>query len=74
MTKILTDFQICIFKSHNKNVCLVYISYSDQYNVYTDYFSIYANLCAPKSRKSTCPGFDLVTPLHLNLTPNLITN
>ena len=40
------------------------------YSTYTDYFSIYANLCAPKSRKSTCPGFDLVTPLHLNLTPN----
>ena len=28
------------------------------------FFSIYDNVCAQKSLKHTCPGFDSVVPLH----------
>ena len=30
---------------------------------HTDFFSVYANVCAQKSLKRTFPGFDPVTPL-----------
>ena len=59
------------FKFHNENVCLVYISYSDQYQLLDmyyssciDYFSSHANLCAQKSWKHTFTGFNPVTPLQ----------
>ena len=32
----------------------------------TNFFSIHANVCAQKSWKITCPGFDPVTPVLSN--------
>ena len=34
-----------------------------------DFFSINANVCAQKSLKCTCPGFDPVTPLYTLVLP-----